>query len=65
MSCRPRNLADRVARRGDAPDGFVRKTYALSLDHFGVRENGFTAVKAKGRLRRLTTEISKIQVLSD
>lgn len=26
---RPRDLADRMARRRDAPDGFVRKTFSL------------------------------------
>jgi hypothetical protein len=41
MSYRPRDLADRMAHRASAPDGFVRETFALSREDARVRAKAF------------------------
>jgi hypothetical protein len=41
MSFRPRDLADRMARRASAPDGFVRETYALPREEARARARAF------------------------
>jgi hypothetical protein len=41
MSFRPRDLADRLARRESAPDGFVRETYALPREEARARARAF------------------------
>ena len=37
MSFRPRDLADRMARRASSPDGFVRETYTLPREEARAR----------------------------
>src|ERR1700723_2251720 len=41
MSFRPRDLADRMARRAGAPDGFVRETFALPREEARAKARAF------------------------
>jgi hypothetical protein len=41
MSFRPRDLADRMARRAGAPDGFVRETFALPRQEARAKARAF------------------------
>jgi len=41
MSFRPRDVADRVARRAAAPDGFVRETFALPREEARAKARAF------------------------
>lgn len=38
---RPRDLADRMARRRDAPDGFLRETFALPREEARAKAREF------------------------
>jgi len=41
MSFRPRDLADRMARRRDAPDGFLRETFSLPREEARAKAKAF------------------------
>jgi hypothetical protein len=41
MAFRPRDLADRMARRRKAPDGFLRETFTLPRDKARARARAF------------------------
>lgn len=41
MPFRPRDLADRMARRCDAPDGFLRETFSLPREEARAKAKEF------------------------
>jgi hypothetical protein len=43
MAFRPRDLADRMARRRQAPDGYLRETFTLPREAARAKAQGFFA----------------------